>query len=716
MEWVSMSVRRTSKCDDTGAGRLRSVIWLVGLAGGLLGFVGCSDGDAETSDAGNRLVGDVSEDTDGTDGGDVATDAGNADTLTCEPGELIECSQENTQSIRECNAEGTGTVPGSCPQSQVCRDAECVEVDCIPGSGRCRDSVAEVCNQAGTDWVEKEECTGNSRCEAGSCLNRCELAAARDSYIGCEYWAVELENHLLYEERESGGDIPEDKLPPFGVVLANTSDQYDAKVSVYKKDGTFARAVPERTVGSDIPITGPERTVHSELVDSNGQRLLGPIPGDKPLQQVPLPKGSMLTLILPNHQIPDGETSLQKTAYRIESSDPVVAYQFNPYCCNYNYTNDASLLMPTSALSGNYMYMSYPVWDSPNREEGDEPESPGITVVATEPNTEVSVDLREPVGDGRSYEDIVYPATSDEISGPDEDGDITVTMEEHEVLNIAGRGVGEDLTGARIEASKPVSTFGSHSCTFVPFSRWACDHLESQLQPMETWGERFTATPLKRRGPEGELTREGTYWKFLAQEDATTIETGLDLSTGPEGVLPAAGEGVPSCEKFATEPSSGVIELDAGESCEFGTQTTFVAEANAPILLGAFLSGQESVGEDVDHAGDPAYFLVPPEVQYRQDYSFLTPETYHVNYVTVTTSSTTDTLMLDGEEIELSSLEHYEKFPDLGVARAHIEVEAGPHRIESDSRSFGIVIYGYDDYVSYAYTGGLDLAKRQDID
>ena len=674
-----------------------------------LAVVGCPNDKNGGGDAGDS-GGDVT-----TDGSDEDGSTG-ADAIQCNPGEVVRCSEENTQSIIQCEMDGTGTQPASCPDKHVCRQGECVKVNCIPGAGRCKKNVPQTCDDEGNKWMSGEPCTGEgSRCEAGTCLNRCDLAARTNSYIGCEYWAVELENHLLYEERGSGNQIPEHEMPPFAIVLANTSNSYDARVSVWKDAKTPAKAIGSRTVGTDIRT--PEvtkETVHSELVNSEGKRLLGPI--NKKLVRVPLPKNSLLTLILPNRQIPNGKTTLKKYAYRIESTQPIVAYQFNPYCCNYNYTNDASLLLPSSALTENYMYMSYPVWDSPNREEGDKPESPTISVIATKPDTDVTVQLREPNDSNRDYEDIIYPVKESRISGPDDQGQMSVTLQPFEVLNIAGNGVGEDLTGARIKANKPVSAFGAHSCTFVPFSKWACDHLESQLFPMETWGQRFIATPLKRRGKDGKFTREGTYWKLLARQNDTTIKTGLDLRVGPQGVLPQAGEGVPPCKDFSPNPESGVVELDAGESCEFGTQTTFIAEATRPILMGAFLSGQESVGDDVEHAGDPAFFLVPPKEQYRRSYSFLTPETYYVNYLTVTIQTGFSKVKLDGKTIDLKNLESYKEFPELGVARAHIEVEEGPHRVSAENVRFGIVSYGYDDYVSYAYTGGLNLTKYNSVE
>jgi hypothetical protein len=136
-----------------------------------------------------------------------------------------------------------------------------------------------------------------------------------------------------------------------------------------------------------------------------------------------------------------------------------------------------------------------------------------------------------------------------------------------------------------------------------------------------------------------------------------------------------------------------------------------VAEATQPIMVGAFLSGQASVSDNAEwgsHAGDPAFFLVPPEEQYRTDYSFLTPATYFQSYVTVTTQPGVP-VTIDGEQVAMSAYD-YDQNLARGVARAHIPVDPGPHTI-SAQQPFGIVVYGYDDYVSYAYTGGLNFKK-----
>src|SRR5699024_3059198 len=202
------------------------------------------------------------------------------------------------------------------------------------------------------------------------------------------------------------------------------------------------------------------------------------------------------------------------------------------------------------------------------------------------------------------------------VSGPDEQGKITLTMQPFEVLNLPGAADApvEDLTGTLVEASAPVSVFGGHSCVYVPFTSPACDHLEDQLFPLETWGQRFILAPLKLRQPAeaAEGTRESTTWKFLARENNTRIDVGVNLNR--PHVLGPVDQGVAPCAEFAPsedDAKAGIFVLNSGQTCEFGTRDLLVAEASQPVMVGAFLSGQDSVTTNADwgaHAGDPSFF------------------------------------------------------------------------------------------------------------
>ena len=49
--------------------------------------------------------------------------------------------------------------------------------------------------------------------------------------------------------------------------------------------------------------------------------------------------------------------------------------------------------------------------------------------------------------------------------------------------------------------------------------------------------------------------------------------------------------------------------------------------------------------------------------------------------------------------------------PGSAVVYKHISISDGPHRLQGDG-PFGILVFAFDDFVSYAFTGGLNLRKR----
>jgi hypothetical protein len=249
--------------------------------------------------------------------------------------------------------------------------------------------------------------------------------------------------------------------------------------------------------------------------------------------------------------------------------------------------------------------------------------------------------------------------------------------------------------------------FSGHLCTYYPQLLGACDHVEEQLFPVDTWGQDFILAPPRTRN-EGANSGEAVYWKLLARDGGTRVELTvpfLDLNPLPPGF-----EGVSDCADHLEDERT--LVLGQGEHCEFGTRAPLQVRADGPMMVMGVISGQSSTGVfDAfgAHAGDPAIFLVPPRAQYRSEYAFLTPTTYYVDYLTVVTSPQAS-VELDGELVDMGDATDV---PGANLVYKHIVIEEdGPHQINSNF-PLGILVYAYDDYVSYAYTGGLNLIKRQ---
>ena len=121
---------------------------------------------------------------------------------------------------------------------------------------------------------------------------------------------------------------------------------------------------------------------------------------------------------------------------------------------------------------------------------------------------------------------------------------------------------------------------------------------------------------------------------------------------------------------------------------------------------------------------------MPPIGQYRREYVFLTPDRYAFDFVVIVAPAAAE-VRLDGEELRARGCS---VGPADGVLRgpggapptrviyrcqlSFPEVERdvvrpgmqddGVHRLVSNA-PVGLVVYGFDAFVSYAYAGGLNL-------
>ena len=101
--------------------------------------------------------------------------------------------------------------------------------------------------------------------------------------------------------------------------------------------------------------------------------------------------------------------------------------------------------------------------------------------------------------------------------------------------------------------------------------------------------------------------------------------------------------------------------------------------------------------------------LAVPVEQYRNDYVVFTPGEYADNYVNVT-APTGAVVTIDGQEIPADYFELIGSGTYSVYRKRFKEDEWGAHTITSTEPA-GVIVYGYDQYVSYAYPGGLDLEE-----
>jgi len=625
---------------------------VVGLACILmLGVVGC--------DAGTRPPG-------GRDGGGGPIDgSGPSMCLPGSPG--FRC--EGNLAI-ECLPDGSEGVRSNCVDSgRVCVEGIGCSV-CNPNSFQCNGNNIEICNADGTAWNPHATCdaAAGETCNAvvGACTSPCQDAASSNSYIGCEYFPVTTLNSQVAQEF-----IP-------AIVVSNPQAE-----------------------AANVTVTGP--------AGFNQMRTIGPGAVDT----IELPWVSALKGTIGE----EASALVSGGAYHVRSTLPVTVYQFNPLeyrinrdCANedplspdgsdgqcFSFSNDASLLLPAHVMTGNYIAMSRPTMLNQITQDGifgpmtSLSGSPGYITIVGVSESPVTVNVQ--------YRGRVVGGSGVTAAGPGSTG--SFTLNQGDVVQLVGEvpttcpTVGDtesvgaatieyctlsddyDLTGTEIRATGPVQVISGHNCTFVPYNRWACDHLEEAMFPLETWG---TESIISSSQP---LRSEPNVVRIMSGADGNSIS----FDPAPPGV--------------------SATTLNRGQTLEFEATESFRVSGSAALMVTQHLVGQDYAGigttEEMGE-GDPAMSLGIPTEQFRTSYSFLAPNTYTTSYVNVTAPSGAS-VTLDG-----SPVTGFAPVGGTGYSVARVAISGGQHNITSD-QPFGIVVYGFGSYTSYMYPGGLDFEE-----
>ena len=584
------------------------------------------------------------------------------DGQVCHPGEAGGCTADDS-GLLVCLADGSGFGVEPCETAEGkpgrCLDGACTP--CVPGGRLCRnDDEVWQCDDTGANMVLYQDCNGPATgqvCTNGACVRLCDLAAKWDSYMGCDYWGADLDNAYV-----DNGKVYDAQGKPFAIVVSNPHPTYPAEVTIYRWDEA----------------SGQEQVVPGEPFDEEDTGESDPA---KSFPTEPIPPGGLRIFRLPRRDV--NGTVQAPLAYHVRASIPVTAYQFNPLENEEVYSNDASLLLPSNVLGTYYWVMT--------REQSFAYLRGYLAVVAANPGaTEVSITVTAPTLVG----DVAHLEPGDSI---------TRTLHQYDVLAIETDAIGADLTGSLVYASKPVAVFGGSEASNAPntnhcapsgvcewdmetpcegnadcssFNTCCADHLEQQLFPVETWGRHYLCAKSFDRGMEKDV------WRVIASEPGTQVTT-----------LPVQVD---------------IPVLNAGEWVDFESDEHFELVATKPVMVGQFLAAERAPGpgkQDGDAGiGDPAFILVVPEEQFRQETVFLAPDKYELDYVTVVARHATN-VAFDGAPIDPGEWE------DMGsgeVKVARFAVTDGVHRVDS-SQPVGVYVYGYDSFVSYGYPAGLDL-------
>jgi len=558
---------------------------------------------------------------------------------------------------------GGAFVPGDpCPSDRVCVAGYGCRA-CSPGSRYCLDREIRLCGADGESSTLEGTCDGTLACRAGVCVDACTAARDDRSNIGCEYWAVDLDNEY--------GEVPfigvvDAAGEQYSVVLANPSD-VNVEVMVTRNDAPVGSA-PAPT----LEYTGLVGARSLLRIDLPAREVDGTVtPGDAP------------------------GTFLSSHAYHIQTNYPVVAYQFNPII--QSYSNDASLLIPVSGLDTHHRVLGWPTANpisTPGFPIVGIPDHSYVSVVGTEPGTTVTVTLGGPIVGGGGI-----PATA---AG----GVVTATLGPYDVLNLESDGIPGDLSGTVVVSSAPVAVFSGGERGIAPIdfegvpthpsgppdsSSMCCtDHLEEQVFPTTAWGRQFVVTRSPVRSSVASWSEPDIY-RVMADKNGTVVTTSLAAPN----------------DRFT---------LESNQWRELYAQESFILEANEAVSIEQILVSQGWVQEwKPGHGGDPTMTLFPPYEQYRDDYLFLVPDTFTADYVVVSMPQGT-AVELDGVDINADEFMRSCVYEEVGAIAGTTyiavtcPVTAGTHRLHG-TLPVGIMVYGYYSRGSYGYAGGSNLTR-----
>jgi hypothetical protein len=599
---------------------------------------------------------------------------------TVEVDALSNCNMEGAQ---RCEGASFQTCTGGTWQTAVDCPQQCLDglgcVQCTPGQSFCKDGNVWSCDDVGNPLAEVQACTGMNTCVNGSCVDACLDAAASKSYIGCEYWAVDLDN-AVEVWGGSGGTCTQGTPMTLNVCFTMQGGGIYAGQCDPQDDGTAPHTCPGGTsclsklvCASDaqhspfaVVISNPQAKDATVVITGPNGATITKVVAAGQVSAVPLQAGGTI----PDQSV-DG-TGKFKKAYKITSDLPIVAYQFNPLDNSNVFSNDASLLIPRTTFDTDYYAMTRATLD---RRPTKDPYYGYVTIVAWQDNTQIQVVPSVAVKPSQTQATIAAGATAN------------FTLNAFDVLQLqAAPGTNADLTGTHITSPNmtPFGVFGGHEATAfgdttAPDAQHKsgpgyADHLEEMMFPSSTWGLTFAIARSQLRTNETDVVR------VLAQKPNTTLT-------------------------FTPAPASGTCgTLSTSQFCEVKIATDTEIVSTEPILVGHFLQSATWAANNgtTVGTGDPSMAIAAPTEQFRKDYTFLVPDKYTANYVSIAAPATGG-VTLDGVPVTLAS------FTGGATHRAaRVLLAAGQHKITC-ADGCGITVYGWSVGVSYLFAGGLDL-------
>jgi hypothetical protein len=509
----------------------------------------------------------------------------------------------------------------------------------------------------------------------------CDEAGGIHSYVGCDFWPTIVANPVW------------EVFDP-AVVVANGG-----------------------MVAAKVVIDGPN-AFHQEVTVAPGglQTVL--------LKWVADLKGPQFSTVNTSTGRMKNSARVDKGAYHMTSSVPVTAWQFNPL----QYTKpacpgitggesgcrsssvDASLLLPSTAMTGNYRIFGY----SSKNEGTDWGSVPsGAAITATADNTVVTVQLGPKCGTElfptTDLGVCVSASSSPGVAEQKANDVVKYMMNAGDVVELVAAWAqypqtkNADLSGSVVNATAPVQVISFNAIAQLPdYSVANADHMEETVLPAEVLGNEYIVVPPTT--PTGNAV--GHVVRIYGNVDNTHLTYPGTKPSGAPDVL-MAGDMVQIPPLPTGQPAADCITVP--DHCM--VSEPFVVQGDQPFAVASFMVGGtlQMPGTDaMTSQGDPSMTMEVAPAQFRQQYTFLAPADYQENFADVLVpmgaAVTLDGMPLSGAPTAIPG-------STWGFVRAKLNnTGTGAHNISTtDPAGLGLQVEGFGFATSYYYPGGLNL-------
>ncbi|MCA9600400.1 MAG: hypothetical protein KC417_00155, partial [Myxococcales bacterium] len=246
------------------------------------------------------------------------------DSVACIDGVHYSCESAGAEGLglkvktEDCEAKGL-----SCFSDLGCKL-------CMPDLLGCNEGNVARCKSDGSAWDLVEECDPEKTlvCYTGQCQDPCEVAVAQSSYLGCDFFAADLDNAAL----EDGKDASSQQ---FAVVISNPNP-VAATVTIERNDAPYGEEPNIVTVETRVVAAGDLEVFELERreVDGSSSNRQCTVDGDAcPGSEVCVCLDEEQTLCRCRRSptasgLNDGtHSALSSQAYRLRSTWPLIAYQ-----------------------------------------------------------------------------------------------------------------------------------------------------------------------------------------------------------------------------------------------------------------------------------------------------------------------------------------------------------------------------------------------------